>query len=626
MRLSRLSGESGAALVTIPKPSASTDTLAQINDAITAVYNAGGGVVQLAAGTYIVNGTILMKENVALVGAGKYATIIKEADTGAMTKVSKSDLSSTWQTSHTAASSFPMYPVISVELGGSRKKGIRVEALTVDCNGANQADTPSNAGNSDARSYCGIFRTNADGFVTKDVFVKDAGLSLAGDVATTGCRAYCFFTADAINCIDYSPTGDNSRYDVWGARGYSSGTVFDGDMGSTTGTNCRASWQVAYQCQVRDKGWTFIRCRGVNTNASVTSANGFMSHGTRAVTIIDCYFEAVAGHAFYDFGDNTNGADDSPLDQYNTLPSLTNDEWTDRLEITSMRCLSSGAVPTVNIDTQFSRDIHIGSLWARHLTGDSPCVQLNGGTGKTRRFVADHIHATVDSVKNTCIYLNNVRNSHIRDAVCVFTGDINTTGSVGPNGLYLNGCSDVMVDRFDLHVTCAASMTINAGILMNSCVNCKVDRAEWFSNIAVTVSFGMYIENNCTHCHINNVGTDISGLITFTSSRIVHFPTSRGAGCKLFDCRACHTFEQGTDTITAGLTTKAVTFATAAYVGTSSWNTPAAKHIQITSNSAMGTGLNIWVTSVTASGFTANIAAAAAANIDFAYTLDTQHN
>lgn len=622
MRFSRLSGE--PSLFTVTPPSSSIDSLTAINDAITAAYNAGGGEVRLLAGTYLVNGTILMKENVALVGAGKYATIIKEAATGAMTKVSKTDLSATWQTSHLAASSFPMYPVISVELGGSRKKGIRVEALTVDCNGSNQADTPSNAGNTDARNYCGIFRTNADGFITRDVFVKDAGLSLAGDVATTGCRGYCFFTADAINCIDYSPSGDNSRYDVWGARGYSSGTVFDGDMGSTTGTNCRGSYQVAYQCQAGDKGWSFIRCRGVNTNASVTSANGFMSHGTRGITVDSCYFEAVAGHAFYCFGDNTDGAADAPFDQYNALPSQANDEFTDRLEILSMRCVSSGAVPTVNIDTQYMRDVHVGSMWVQHTTGDAPGVQVGGGTNKSKRLAFDHVHVIIDSIKQTGMYLLNARHAHIKTLTVVFTGTL-ASGASSANGLWISGSSDVTVDRVTIWSLSATGL--NTGILLDaSASNVSLNSINWFANTACTVAYGVYVDSTCSYVRIRDVSTDLSGLITFMSSRTIHFATARGAGCKLFDCRACHTFEQGTDTITAGATTKTVTFATAAYVGTSSWNTPAAKHIQITSNSAMGTGLNIWVTGVSATGFTANIAAAAGANIDFAYTLDTQHN
>jgi len=66
----------------------STDSRAAINSAIDAAFNAGGGVVLLEAGTYIVTGTgtksdgaIQVKTNVALKGKGLGVTIIKLQDT-----------------------------------------------------------------------------------------------------------------------------------------------------------------------------------------------------------------------------------------------------------------------------------------------------------------------------------------------------------------------------------------------------------------------------------------------------------------------------------------------------------------------------------------------------------------
>jgi parallel beta-helix repeat protein len=53
-----------------------TDNYNAIQNAINRAGNAGGGVVQLPAGTFLINGHLVMKSNVALVGAGR-TTIIK---------------------------------------------------------------------------------------------------------------------------------------------------------------------------------------------------------------------------------------------------------------------------------------------------------------------------------------------------------------------------------------------------------------------------------------------------------------------------------------------------------------------------------------------------------------------
>lgn len=53
-----------------------TDNYAAIQAAITKAGNAGGGIVQLPAGTFLINGHLMMKNNVTLEGAGP-STIIK---------------------------------------------------------------------------------------------------------------------------------------------------------------------------------------------------------------------------------------------------------------------------------------------------------------------------------------------------------------------------------------------------------------------------------------------------------------------------------------------------------------------------------------------------------------------
>lgn len=54
-----------------------TDDTSAIQNAIDAASAAGGGVVTLAAGTFLVDGHLVMKSNVKLTGAGPAATVIK---------------------------------------------------------------------------------------------------------------------------------------------------------------------------------------------------------------------------------------------------------------------------------------------------------------------------------------------------------------------------------------------------------------------------------------------------------------------------------------------------------------------------------------------------------------------
>lgn len=57
-------------------PNGTTDDTSAIQNAIDAAYSAGGGVVTLPAGTFLINGHLVMKSNVKLTGAGP-ATVIK---------------------------------------------------------------------------------------------------------------------------------------------------------------------------------------------------------------------------------------------------------------------------------------------------------------------------------------------------------------------------------------------------------------------------------------------------------------------------------------------------------------------------------------------------------------------
>jgi polygalacturonase len=54
-----------------------TDDTSAIQNAIDAASSAGGGVVPLPAGTFLINGHLVLKSNVKLTGAGPSATIIK---------------------------------------------------------------------------------------------------------------------------------------------------------------------------------------------------------------------------------------------------------------------------------------------------------------------------------------------------------------------------------------------------------------------------------------------------------------------------------------------------------------------------------------------------------------------
>src|SRR3954462_12264741 len=58
------------------------DTTTQIKAAIDYVADAGGGCVCLPAGTYQVNGTIGLRENVRLEGAGQRGSILRHTGTG----------------------------------------------------------------------------------------------------------------------------------------------------------------------------------------------------------------------------------------------------------------------------------------------------------------------------------------------------------------------------------------------------------------------------------------------------------------------------------------------------------------------------------------------------------------
>ncbi len=60
----------------------STDDVANLNAAILAVHNAGGGTLNINAGTCILSSTISMQSNVRIQGSGKTSTILQFSNTG----------------------------------------------------------------------------------------------------------------------------------------------------------------------------------------------------------------------------------------------------------------------------------------------------------------------------------------------------------------------------------------------------------------------------------------------------------------------------------------------------------------------------------------------------------------
>lgn len=610
--------------------SASTDIGDSINQALAAVGSSG--YVYIPPGSYPLRTSVVYNTNSKIIGAGSDLVTITLGDAcwTSLTETRKTDLSASFQLAHnTASSTFGsavgsagLYSMFAPTKGGSRKTGVVIRGITVRGNSTGQVDDA-------AHSFACVYIGNTDGAFVDDVKCYDAGLHIASVSANQ--RGFGGLCADDINTtISNSTAGgsaatDRCLYDCWGVRGYSvNGTFFNCYGGSTKDTIGRSSFQWAYQTS----GWKCINCTASNTSTN-TSGNGMMGHGSRGLTFIGCNSYSASGNAFSLFGDNNSGGADSPWDSIIALPSSSADEFTDRLFIDNCYGESAGGVATFFMDTDYIRDVEIGSLILRHTTTSGNCIQTNNATyaQSIRRFKANSITCIQEVDGIACIF-DYLRWFNI-DKLTILYGNNISTGGVD-SGATFNGCRNGRIGTYHLHAATATAPSSGHNVCLfiqsksgNVCDDIVVGNFSLSCAAATTFAYGIYVDTLQTNIRVLNACATPTGM-TITSGRVVHFASTRHATSYLGNSPGCRTFEQGTVQVTSGNSSQTFSFTNTPYVGSSSWNTPAGKNLQITPLTALGTALRYAVTSVTATQFTITLGAAAPTNLDFSYVLDNQ--
>lgn len=106
------------------KGDGSTDDAAAINAAITAANAAGGGDVFLPEGTYVVGASLLIKEHVRLVGAGRDASIIKAKASTSVNVIRTAN--------YEANGGTPRWSIEGLSIDGNRGNGATGRGIDVD--------------------------------------------------------------------------------------------------------------------------------------------------------------------------------------------------------------------------------------------------------------------------------------------------------------------------------------------------------------------------------------------------------------------------------------------------------------------------------------------------------------
>ncbi|HET6241629.1 MAG TPA: hypothetical protein VFD99_06545, partial [Arthrobacter sp.] len=138
-------------------PFFSASDYGDVNGAISAAHDAGGGTVILPKGTVLLEESLLLLSNVSLVGSGVNATVLKAS----------------------GASEFTMIRNLRAnEVSGAPDRNIAIRNLTID--------GESDGVESDSRRGFGIELYGVSGFAIEDVLLKDIPLSaceISGDQA-----------------------------------------------------------------------------------------------------------------------------------------------------------------------------------------------------------------------------------------------------------------------------------------------------------------------------------------------------------------------------------------------------------------------------------------------------------
>lgn len=352
--------------------SSSSTNVSNLQAALNAVGAAGGGTVVLSGtGTYGLSGTVVINySNTQLVIP--FGMTLRLDNNATLTSYAKTDMSSTWQTSHGPTSSFPMKPVIACakySVTGAKLDNIRIEGGgTIDCNGANQPDTDS---------YCGVMLNSTTRSFVHGLQIVNPGLSIASIAA--GQRGYCIMLCDS----DYFDVAFNdvnlARYDCIGGRGYTlGGRIHHNLIRSTNGANARAGFQWAYQGDN-----IVVEANEFEQGSNSVSGHCILIHGSRRIRIIGNIMRttnATGGGGIYVFGDNTDGSTGT-ADEVGDFPSSSVDAYGEQIEIVGNAIESQSGIACVVLDTQFTRDIKVmGNTLEKTVTA-AIAVQVSGTTG-----------------------------------------------------------------------------------------------------------------------------------------------------------------------------------------------------------------------------------------------------
>jgi type II secretory pathway pseudopilin PulG len=250
-----------------------TDDTSAIQSAIDAAYTAGGGIVYVPEGTYLLSSSLVIKANVRLIGAGTRATILQQSGDGAVVY---------FQTDYTST-------IFGVEISNMTLQG-------------NTSDTTTGDGLKCEETAYGI----SDCRFTNLWITKCGRYGLYFKQTTNPWWVqYCHFENIRIGLF----SEDDSPQDipVYLCGGFSTNVFIN-----VRSTHTKKGWVLTASNSIPPENNVFIDCNIQNVNTSDSVEHGFTINFAWNTTIINLYIEGIS------INDSTNASSAIYIDNTNT--------------------------------------------------------------------------------------------------------------------------------------------------------------------------------------------------------------------------------------------------------------------------------------------------------------------
>ena len=565
----------------------SSSNTAQIQALLDKVGAMGGGEVVLnGVGTYLLSGTVVINYSSTRLIIPQGMTL-KLDDSATLASYASTDFSSNWQTSHAAAFT-AVKPVIATKKyssGNTKVDNVIIEGGgTVDCNGANQADSGS---------YAGILLASATRSKVHGLKVINAGLSIV-DVVTNAQRGYNIALMDS----DYFEVAycevDQSRYDNIGGRGYTlGGTIRNNLIKSTVGGNgsagarARAGVQWAYQGDM-----VVIHDNDFVQDGASDTCHCVLIHGTRRVVITNNRMKqtnSAGGACIFVFGDNTAGGDVTH-DTIGTFPHATQDELGEQILIANnvMEGVAT-ASPAMNLSGVFVRSVMVNnnSIAKSGTTGVGIQVVGTSGTPSDRivfannniRYTGSDETATFSYIKGLVLANNSFEKGTDNASGMVFTKITNS--AITGNRFAYNGVTTGMNAYLYFQTTCDSVLV----------------QGNSMQKASAAIAHGAYVDQGTANTNMVFRDNDFSAAtnpLTFTAAPSSGTIVAGNVG------RVTKTV--GTCTVANGATTTG----NVAH-GLAAWRTLRVGDIRLTPTNSLGNATKFYVSSIDATNFVVTV-------------------